>query len=146
MGGIVQLTTEPLLVPPLSASTKRCRAGMGSSTSTLLGATGVVADGHSAVGKPWGAVHTRPKFGPPLQMPVGFERQKSFSGAGCGLASGSQIESSAPLPSAFVQEAPLLAALVQTKPLSTSPTHCGVLAAGVVPQYASSLKAPGRGR
>ena len=85
-GGTVQVTMDPLGVPPLSASMNDVPVGIGSSTVTGEGGSGTVAGGHCMTdGSPCGVSHGRPKFGPPLQMPVGFERQKLFSGRGCTL-------------------------------------------------------------
>jgi hypothetical protein len=49
---------------------------------TVVGAGGDAVAGHSAVVVPCGAVQGWPKFGPPLQIPEGLERQKLFSGCG----------------------------------------------------------------
>jgi hypothetical protein len=129
-----------LLVPPLSASTNEVPGGIGSSTSTLDGGGGDAFGGHCALGKPCGVSHGRPKFGPPLQIPVGFERQKPFSGRAVAVE-GWQTEESPSVPSALAQFAPSLAALRQKKPDCESPSQDGLPALAAVPQYAFSLKA-----
>jgi hypothetical protein len=83
-GGTVQLTSVALQVPPLSALMQLMPGSSGSCTVMFVGAgAGPVPDGHSGVISPCGTVHGRPKFGPPLQMPVGFWRQNESSGLGC---------------------------------------------------------------
>jgi hypothetical protein len=85
-----------------------------------------------------GAVQVMPKFGPPLQMPLGCERQKL--GFGCTVppfGSGWQtLGSGAVVP----QAAPLFSDSAQKKPLDVSPMHCGA-DGDVLPQYASSFTA-----
>jgi hypothetical protein len=135
IGGIVQLTTVPLLVPPLSALANDVPGGIGSSTRTLEGGGGEGFGGHSTGdGKPCGVSQGRPKFGPPLQMPVGFERQKPFSGRACGIVDAWQNDESPSVPSALEHEAPSLAELRQKKPFSESPTHSGDSGSAAVPQ------------
>jgi hypothetical protein len=73
----------------------------------LDGGGGDAFGGHCALGKPCGVSQGRPKFGPPLQIPVGFERQKPFSGRAVAV-DGLADEESPSVPSALAQFAPSL--------------------------------------
>jgi hypothetical protein len=122
-GGTTQVTCVPSLVPPLSASMKLMPASSGSCTVMLVGpGVGLVPEGHSGVVCPCGTVHTRPKFGPLLQIPVGFWRQKLTSGCDCGLVIGWQTLGSA---LSVPHGVPSLAELAQKNPVSLSPLQLG---------------------
>src|SRR5687767_790642 len=78
--GTFQTTLVPLLLPPLSALMNEVPGGIGRSTATVVGAGATAPAGHSDVVAPCATVQGSPKFGPPLQMPAGFDRQKPVLG------------------------------------------------------------------
>jgi hypothetical protein len=133
--GTFHTTLVPLLLPPLSASMNDVPAGIGRFTATVVGAGAVVPAGHSLVVVPCGAEQARPKFGPPLQMPVGFDRQKLWFG--CADPFGFVWQTSG---SGWVvpHGVPLFAESAQKKPLDESPMHWGVEGTAW-PQYAFSF-------